>query len=77
MDLQHLTLATLFDQLGLDSDPASIDAFIESHPLPKGIKLSDAEFWSTQQAKLLKDKLMEDDDWAPVVDDLNERLHPR
>ncbi|TDV63443.1 DUF2789 domain-containing protein [Pseudomonas sp. LP_7_YM] len=77
MDLDTLTLATLFDQLGLDSDEASIDAFIGKHPLPDDVKLIDAQFWTPQQASLLKEKLREDDDWAPVVDELNQRLHDK
>ncbi|MCY1410876.1 hypothetical protein D3C76_1141270 [compost metagenome] len=76
MELQTKTLSTLFDQLGLASDPASIDAFITEHRLARDMKLSDAPFWSEQQKKFLKDELIEDADWAEVVDELNERLHP-
>lgn len=76
MELQPHTLTTLFEQLGLASDEASIEAFIAAHPLGKDTKLSDASFWSEQQKKFLKDELMDDSDWAPVVDELNDRLHP-
>lgn len=76
MELQPHTLTTLFEQLGLDSDEASIEAFIAAHPLDKDTKLSDASFWSEQQKKFLKEELMDDSDWAPVVDELNDRLHP-
>jgi hypothetical protein len=72
------TLNLLFDQLGLDSDPASIDAFIASHaPLPDEVKVSEASFWSDSQAALLKGEMMLDAEWAPVVDELNVRLHER
>ena len=76
MELTTPTLATLFEQLGLDSDEASIDAFVAAHsPLPDDVKLSDAEFWTPAQARFLKEELREDAEWAPVVDELNVLLH--
>ncbi|BAP44443.1 DUF2789 domain-containing protein [Pseudomonas sp. 21LCFQ02] len=75
MELPNPSLPDLFAQLGLESDEASIEAFIANHSLPDGIKLIDAEFWTPAQAQLLKEKLRSDDDWALVVDELNERLH--
>lgn len=72
------TLANLFKQLGLNSDPASIDAFIATHsPLPPGMLISEAPFWTSSQAALLKEEILEDADWAVVVDELNVRLHPK
>ena len=72
------SLASLFKQLGLDADDASIDAFIAQHsPLPEGMKISEAPFWIPAQAALLKDEILEDADWAVVVDELNVRLHPQ
>jgi hypothetical protein len=76
MELTTPTLATLFEQLGLKSDQASIDAFVSQHRLADDVKLVDAEFWTPQQARFLKEELHEDADWAPVVDELNELLHP-
>lgn len=76
MELQTPTLSMLFDQLGLASDQASIDAFIAQHRLEKNVKLSEAPFWTDQQKKFLKDELIDDADWAEVVDELNEALHP-
>ena len=75
MDLTTPTLATLFEQLGLDSDDASIDKFVAEHTLPEDVKLSDAEFWTPQQARFLKGELHVDAEWAPVVDELNVLLH--
>ncbi|WP_296181408.1 DUF2789 domain-containing protein [Pseudomonas sp. UBA1879] len=75
MELTTPTLATLFEQLGLDADEQSIDAFIEAHPLPDDVKLIDADFWSPQQARFLKEELRVDAEWAPIVDELNQRLH--
>jgi uncharacterized protein involved in type VI secretion and phage assembly len=68
----------LFDQLGLDSDPESIKRFLQQHaPLPEGIHVYDAAFWTPQQAMMLKEKLKCDDDWAIVVDQLSAALHER
>lgn len=75
MELSTITLATLFDQLGLPSEAADIDDFIGKHPLPSETKLVDAEFWSKQQSDLLKEWLLADGDEAIVVDELNVRLH--
>lgn len=77
MELPIRNLSTLFEQLGLNSDPASIDAFIGSHMLPDEVKVSEAPFWTPAQAALLKEEMLDDADWAPIVDELNERLHPR
>lgn len=75
MELTTPTLTLLFEQLGLASAPASIDAFVASHALPPNVKLIDAEFWTPQQARFLKEELREDADWAPAVDELNVLLH--
>ncbi|PMV17618.1 MULTISPECIES: DUF2789 domain-containing protein [unclassified Pseudomonas] len=75
MDAPIPTLETLFEQLGLDSTPDAIDAFIVAHPLPEGVKLIDAPFWSAQQASFLKEELRDDAEWAIAVDELNQRLH--
>jgi len=75
MELPNKDLVTLFDQLGLDSDPASMDAFFASHALDHDTKLSDASFWTPSQAAFLREEIREDAEWAPVVDELNARLH--
>lgn len=75
MEPGNHSLKDLFDQLGLESDQASIDEFVEAHQLPNDIKLIDAEFWTPSQAKFLKEELRFDAEWAPVVDELNELLH--
>lgn len=65
-------LPALFKQLGLANDAASIDAFIRTHaPLPEGRPLSEAAFWSPSQAAFLREEILEDADWAEVVDQLN------
>lgn len=76
MDTMNKDMTTLFDQLGLDSDDASIDAFIASHrPLPDDVKVTEADFWSTGQAAFLREEIMADADWEPIIDELNVRLH--
>jgi hypothetical protein len=71
------SLELLFEQLGVDLQGQSIDDFIEDHTLPDGVKLSEADFWTDRQKTFLKEALHRDDDWAPIVDELNTRLHPK
>jgi len=71
---QH-TLSNLFDQLGLPAEPAAIDDFIAAHrPLGNGVALYRAPFWSATQRAFLKEEIIEDADWAGVIDELNVRL---
>ena len=65
-------LSALFQQLGLPADPASIERFIRNHsPLAPTCKLADAPFWNASQATFLREEILEDADWAEVVDQLN------
>ncbi|WP_242176619.1 MULTISPECIES: DUF2789 domain-containing protein [unclassified Pseudomonas] len=75
MDAPIPTLETLFEQLGLESTPEAIDAFIGAHLLTQDVKLIDAPFWTPQQAAFLKEELRDDAEWAIPVDELNQRLH--
>lgn len=69
------TMSNLFAQLGLPSDSDAIDRFIASHsPLPDDITLADAPFWTPAQAAFLREEILEDADWAEVVDQLNVSL---
>lgn len=65
----------LFDQLGLPSDQDDIERFIQRHPLPSWESLHEAPFWTASQAEFLREKLLENADWAEVIDELNEQLH--
>jgi hypothetical protein len=66
------SLPALFKQLGLSDDPVDIDKFITAHsPLKPELHLADAFFWSTSQQQLLREEILEDADWAEVVDQLN------
>jgi len=68
----------LFGQLGLPNDNDSISRFIERHaPLADDIQLADAPFWSPAQAAFLREEILEDADWAEVVDNLNAALRAR
>lgn len=75
MEASRHTMSSLFAQLGLPDDPAAIDSFIAGHrPLGQGIALHRAAFWSATQRTFLKDEIIEDADWAGVIDELNSRL---
>ncbi|AMZ73243.1 MULTISPECIES: DUF2789 domain-containing protein [Pseudomonas] len=65
-------LSSLFKQLGLPDDAEGIDKFITSHsPLKPGLHLADAFFWSEGQRQMLRDEILEDADWAEVIDQLD------
>jgi hypothetical protein len=69
------TMTNLFAQLGLPSGAPDIQAFIKSHqPLADHIKLNDAPFWNTAQAEFLREEVLDDSDWAGVIDELNSAL---
>ena len=68
-------MCALFAQLGLPATPEDIAAFIAVHrPLPGQLRLEDAPFWTPAQARLLREELAEDADWAELVDQLNAAL---
>ncbi|MGY1892663.1 DUF2789 domain-containing protein [Pseudomonas sp. SDT291_1_S447] len=65
-------LPSLFKQLGLPDEPVDIDKFIATHsPLKPDLHLADAFFWTKSQAEFLRDEILDDADWAEVVDQLN------
>lgn len=68
------TLESLFDQLGLASSEAEIDAFIASHQLSADVKLEDADFWDSGQREFFREAREADADWVTVVDDLDALL---
>ncbi|CAM3913152.1 DUF2789 domain-containing protein [Roseateles saccharophilus] len=77
MDAGFHRFSELFAQLGLANDPASIGRFIASHtPLPGGVRLEDAPFWTAAQAQFLRDAVGQDSDWAEVSDQLSAALRP-
>jgi hypothetical protein len=75
MEANQHTMANLFSQLGLANGPQDIDAFIAAHrPLANGIALYRAPFWNPSQRDFLKEEIIDDADWAGVIDELNARL---
>jgi hypothetical protein len=69
------SLPSLFKQLGLPDDPVNIDKFIATHsPLKPELHLADAFFWTRSQSQFLRDEILDDADWAEVVDQLNVML---
>ncbi len=76
MEAPMHSMSNLFAQLGLPADADSIEHFIAAHsPLATGITLADASFWTPAQASFLNEKILEDADWAEVIDELNAELH--
>ena len=68
-------MSNLFAQLGLPADEAAVKSFIATHrPLESGTALYRAPFWSASQRAFLKEEIIEDADWAAVIDELNGRL---
>jgi len=75
MQAQLHTMNNLFAQLGLPAEQPAIDAFIAAHrPLDNGTALYRAPFWNASQRAFLKEEIIEDADWAGVIDELNRRL---
>ncbi len=69
------SMTNLFNQLGLASEPADIEAFIEAHrPLAADLKLHEAPFWTPSQATLLREQVLEDADWVGIIDKLDSGL---
>jgi len=75
MDVRLHSMNNLFAQLGLPPDSDGIDDFITAHrPLGDGIALHRAPFWTASQKAFLNEEIIEDADWAGVIDELNDRL---
>lgn len=69
------SMTNLFNQLGLPSEPAAIQAFIDSkRPLGRDIALVEASFWTPAQAAFLREQLQQDADWVGIIDKLDSGL---
>jgi hypothetical protein len=76
MQRTMFNMQSLFAQLGEPNDEAALIRFIDINaPLPDGMRLHEAPFWSPSQAAFLREAIQLDAEWAKVVDDLNARLH--
>ncbi|AEE22104.1 DUF2789 family protein [Paraglaciecola chathamensis] len=75
MENYHTTMGDLFEQLGLSGQEGDVEAFIETHKgLRQGVHIEDAEFWSKAQAEFIRNALLEDAEWAELIDQLNTRI---
>ncbi|GAC33508.1 DUF2789 family protein [Paraglaciecola polaris] len=75
MENYHTTMGDLFEQLGLGGEERDILAFIDEHKgLRQGVHIEDAEFWTKSQAGFIKNALLEDAEWAELIDQLNTRI---
>lgn len=73
--LRHHGINALFEQLGLPSSDAEIDAFIaKQQPLKPGVNIYDAPFWTASQAAFIREEMDEDAEWSVTIDELNVRL---
>lgn len=71
-------MSGLFAQLGEASDEGAIARFIETHgPMAGGVQLHEAAFWTPAQANFLREAILDDAEWAAVVDALNAEFHAR
>ena len=75
MFVQQPTLELLFEQLGLDASADAIDQFIDTHQLTSDIPLHKAPFWSKAQHDFIISNWKKYDEWAIVIDELNQQLH--
>ena len=75
MFVQQPTLELLVEQLGLDASADAIDQFIDTHQLTSDIPLHKAPFWSKAQHDFIISNWKKDDEWAIVIDELNQQLH--
>jgi hypothetical protein len=71
------SIASLFDQLGLESSESAIAAFIQQHQLAQDMLLRRASFWSQAQRQFIEESWHEDSDWCELIDQLNSMLHTR
>ena len=72
---QQPTLELFLEQVGLDASESAWDPVIIVHHLSADVELHDAEFWSEGQRQFLQSHIDKDDDWAIVIDELNQQLH--
>jgi Protein of unknown function (DUF2789) len=74
MEMITHDLNQLFEQLGLPSSTADINAYIAAHRLSADVPIAQAWFWDVSQAQFLTKALADDSDWSNAVDTLASRL---
>lgn len=75
MLLVQPNMTNLFEQLGLDSSPESINAFFAGNHLEPEEDVSEADFLSFEQRLTLARMRDEDAEWAEIVDTMETLLH--
>jgi len=74
MDTTKTNLHHLFEQLGLDSTPEAIAAFIVHHQMDRHTPLSQADFWTASQKNFIQEALDADAQWTEVIEQLDTQL---
>lgn len=74
MQITTTEIPDLFAQLGLPTNDAAIAEFVKAHPLPEGVKLHEAVFWTNAQRQFLNDCWQQDSDWVVPIDKLDALL---
>lgn len=78
MDKAYHSFSDLFKQLGLHSDPQSIESFLKEHrPINASIALFESAIWTSDQSQFLKEQLGKDVDWSEVIDQLGLALQAK
>ncbi len=76
MFTEQPTMKDLFTQLGLDNSDEAIEQFITKHRgMNDSRHIEEAPFWTDSQATFLRSALLDDAEWAEVIDQLNAQLH--
>ncbi len=74
MDCSIHSMESLFQQLGLPNDQASINQFVSEHQLDKNVLLDKAPFWNKAQSDFIRQAIDEDSDWVELIDQLDVML---
>lgn len=74
MQITSTEIPDLFAQLGLSTSDPAIAEFVRAHPLPEGVTLPEADFWTDAQRQFLNDAWHQDSDWVVPIDKLDALL---
>jgi hypothetical protein len=75
MNTEIYQFSDLFAQLGLPDDAISIAQFLTHHSaIGADRRLPDAPYWTPIQAQFLRESLLQDAEWAGLVDQLAKAL---
>lgn len=75
MDSAYRAMVSLFQRLGLPTEPEEIDEFIAHHRgLLDDVSLEAAPFWNEHQAAIIRDARQNGSGWRDAVNQLDIRL---